>query len=165
MRTLCPGLPHTLQHRTLVRPPSAPPPSGCISCTPSPPTAPWPNASCPSYTESDPPSCTRVLLALRRLLSASLALRSAAFSDRRRATWCMTAVVLLVSWSTAANIGVGELLRWLEMRVLISVDCEVASRGFCGVWKTQGCGVAAREFRGVGVRSLTSSLESTLSGS
>ena len=47
----------------------------------------------------------------------------------------------------------------------MSVDCEVASRGFCGVWKTQGCGVAAREFRGVGVRSLTSSLESTLSGS
>ena len=24
------------------------------------------------------------------------------------------------------------------MRVLISVDCEVASRGLCGVWKTQG---------------------------
>jgi len=47
----------------------------------------------------------------------------------------------------------------------MSVDCESAFRGLCGVWKTQGCGVAAREFRGVGVRSLISSLESTLSGS
>ena len=46
----------------------------------------------------------------------------------------------------------------------MSVDCEFASRGLWGVWKTQGCGVAALEFRGVGVRSLTSSLESTLSG-
>ena len=47
----------------------------------------------------------------------------------------------------------------------MSVDCEVAFRGLCGVWKTQGCGVPAREVGGVGVRSLTSSLESTFSGS
>ena len=47
----------------------------------------------------------------------------------------------------------------------MSVDCELASRGLCSVWNTQGCGVLACEFRGVGVRSFTSSLESTLSGS
>ena len=47
----------------------------------------------------------------------------------------------------------------------MSVDCESASWGLWGVWKTQGWGVVAREFRGDGVRSLISSLESTLSGS
>jgi hypothetical protein len=29
----------------------------------------------------------------------------------------------------------------------MSVDCELASRGLCGVWNTQGCGVLARELR------------------
>jgi hypothetical protein len=51
--------------------------------------------------------------------------------------------VHLVSWSTAINIEVGELFLWLVIRVLVSVDCEVASRGLCGVWKTQGCGAAS----------------------
>ena len=51
------------------------------------------------------------------------------------------------------------------MRVLMSVDCELASRGLWGVWKTQGGGVLCREVGGVGVRCLISSLESTLSGS
>jgi len=47
----------------------------------------------------------------------------------------------------------------------MSVDCESASRGLWGIWKTQGGGVLGRDVRGVGVRSLISSLESTLSGS
>ena len=44
------------------------------------------------------------------------------------------------------------------------VDCESASRALWGVWKTQGCAVPGREVGGVGVESLISSLESTLSG-
>ncbi len=47
----------------------------------------------------------------------------------------------------------------------MSVDCELASQGLQGVQKTQGQAVLGREVGGVGVRSLISSLESTLSGS
>ena len=80
-----------------------------VSYAPSLPIAPRPSRSITSYRVSNPPSYTRILLALRRLLSASLALRSEAFSARRRATWYITAIVPLVSWSIAANIEVREL--------------------------------------------------------
>jgi len=53
----------------------------------------------------------------------------------------------------------------LEIRVFISVDCEVASRGLCGVWETQGSAVPGLEVGGVGVRMRISSLDITLSGS
>ena len=83
VRALWPGLPHIPQHRTFVRPPPAPLSSGCISCTPFLSIVPWPSDSCAPCIVSDPLSCTRVFLALRRLLSASLALQSEAFSARR----------------------------------------------------------------------------------
>jgi len=48
---------------------------------------------------------------------------------------------------------------------LINADCEVASRGLCGVWETQGSTVRRFEAGGVGVRMRISSLDITLSGS
>ncbi len=124
-------MPHIPQHRTLVRPPPVPLPPACVSCTPSLPTAPWPSTSCTSYTASNPPSCTCVLLALRRLLSTSLALRSEAFAARRSATWYIIAIIPLVSWSTVANIEVGELFWWSydEPRV------QSTLRGFSEVYQ------------------------------
>jgi hypothetical protein len=44
--------------------------------------------------------------ARRRLLNASLALRSEELSARSRAVWCIIALVPLVTWSTAASIEV-----------------------------------------------------------
>ena len=48
---------------------------------------------------------------------------------------------------------------------MINVDCEVAFRGLCGVWETQGSAVPGLEAGGVGVRMRIFSLDITLSGS
>jgi len=53
----------------------------------------------------------------------------------------------------------------LDIRVLISSDCEVASRGLWGVWESQGSAVPGLEVGGVGVQIYISSLDITLSGS
>lgn len=50
-------------------------------------------------------------------------------------------------------------------RFLIKVVCDEASIGLLGVWETQGWAVLGREFEGVGVFNLRSSVEITLSGS
>lgn len=50
------------------------------------------------------------------------------------------------------------------MRVLIRVDCEVASIRVCGVFEIQLCAVVGREFDGDGVCNNTSNLEITLCG-
>ena len=123
----------------------------CVSCSPghAPPQACRPNAT----------------QAMRPRMPVFVMLPSHAPSlpvINRSAKGCYTP---FANWSTGSSIGVGELLWWLEMRVLISPVCESASRGFCGVLETQRSAEATGGPVGVGVRNRMSSLERTLSGS
>src|SRR6266496_1773315 len=100
-----------------------------------------------------------------RLFRASLALWSDETSIRRRAIWCIIAVMPFVSWSTASNIKVSKLFWGLEMRFLINCDNELAFRGFCGILEVQSSVKVSDGLGGVGVCNCISSFERTLYGS
>ena len=86
-----------------------------------------------SWRLSDPPSCRRDFLRLRRLLSVSFAFRRSFTSACNIANWCITLDVPFANWSTASKIEVGELPWCLVTRSLIKELWEIACIELLGV--------------------------------
>ena len=119
----------------------------------------WANTSYVSSIVSTPPWRTRVFLALRRLLSASFALRRVRTSANNKVILWANSFVPLVNVATVWKIGVGEFPWWRVIRFLINVVCKRVLVGLWGVYKIQRLISAKGVIVGIGIRNLILSFE------
>ena len=160
---LCPSLPHIPQRLSL----------GCANLLWSPllndSTATWATTSswaiaCLSFSTAITPLLyNRVLFTLRRRLSISFGRGRSWTSAFTRANSCIIATVLLEKDFNAFKFGSGE-LHWCFLICLSRCsNWNLVSRTVFGVFELQGVEVTIFSIGG-GVRSCTSSFDTTLSG-
>ena len=161
VRELCPASPQRLQRlcRCVLVPACAPPrhASSCISLS----TLIWIASSRPSAFVKVPYLYIRFFWRFLRRVAASLAFCRLATYKRSKTAECIISLAPLVSWLSDLSIKVGELFWCLWARSQTSAIWEPNLAALLGVldshWATSIAG-------GVGVRSLTSSFNNTVSG-